>query len=146
MGEGLDPRSGLSERITRLEAQRNLAAGGFALIATFLVGGAVNVMLLTTRLDERYASEHAATASIRTQMEGLATSVSNIGRFDERLTALNASVVRIEAETQRLRESVDLLRADVLRNQNRRGGDHAALRVTLNPRVVARRIPRSNPL
>lgn len=140
------PSVGISDRVTRLEAQRNLATAIVGLLATGLIGGAVNVMLLTARLDERYASEHAASASIRAQVEALSSSVGNLGRFDERLTAMNASVTRIETETQRLRESVDQLRSDVLRSQTRHASHTATLLVRTNPVVIVRRSHRRNTL
>lgn len=143
MAESKEERS-ISERVTRLEAQRNLFAAIAGLSVVGLVGGAVNVTLLTTRLDERYAAEHAATASIRAQVETLSQSVGNLGRFDERLTAMNASVTRIETETQRVRESVDQLRSDVLRTQGRRIAEAPRAEATHN--AVSLRDSRRNSL
>lgn len=139
-------QSGIYERVSRLETQRNMVGAFAALLFVGLAGGAVKVMLLTERLDERYASEHAASASVRAQVEALSSSVGNLGRFDERLTAMNASVTRIETETQRLRESVDQLRSDVLRSQARHASQVATLSVRLNPAVLARRSHRRKSL
>ena len=106
-------------RLTRLETQRTLFGAAFGAVFLALVGGALNVMLLTTRLDERYASEHALNAQLRTQVEALANTVGSLGRFDERLTAINSSVARIDTEIPRLRETIDQLRAEVLRANRR---------------------------
>lgn len=136
----------ISERLTKLETQRTIAGLVAGALFTSVVGGAVHVMILTTRLDERYASEHAAVASMRTQVESLNATVGNLGRLDERLTSVSASVSRIETETQRLRESVDQLRSDVLRNQGRNVASNATLDVRLYPRAVVRRTDRRNSL
>lgn len=140
------PQSGIYERVSRLETQRNMVGAVAVVLFAGIAGGAIKVMLLTERLDERYASEHAASASIRAQVESLSSSVGNLGRFDERLTAMNASVTRIETETQRLRESVDQLRSDVLRSQARHASQVATLSVRMNPAVIVRRSHRRTSL
>ena len=112
-------RDTTTTRLTKLETQRTLFGVAFGAVFLSLVGGALNVMLLTTRLDERYASEHAINAQLRTQVEALANTVGSLGRFDGRLTAINSSVTRIDAEIPRLRETIDQLRAEILQNNRR---------------------------
>lgn len=116
---GEERKEDTTTRLTKLETQRTMFAAAFGSVFLAMVLGAINVALLTTRLDERYASEHALNAQLRTQVESLANTVGSLGRFDERLTAINSSVTRIDAEIPRLRETIDQLRADVLRSSRR---------------------------
>lgn len=144
--EGEETMDGPVEvRLTKLETQRTVVAGIAVALLASVVGGAAHVMILTTRLDERYASEHAAVASMRTQIESLNSTVVSLGRLDERMTAMSASVSRIEADMNRLRESVDQLRSDVLHNQRRAAAD-TRLHVRMYPRAIVRRSHRRNSL
>jgi hypothetical protein len=148
-GESDESTAGASDvgnRLTKLETQRGIVAAIAGTLLLSVLGGALHVMILTTRLDERYAAEHAAIASMHTQIESLNATVGSLGRFDERLTAMGASVARIETDMQRLRESVDQLRSDVLRNQSRHASQGATLDVRMYPRAIVRRSPRRNSL
>ena len=116
---GEERKEDTTTRLTKLETQRTMFAAAFGSVFLAMVLGAINVALLTTRLDERYASEHALNAQLRRQVESLANTVGSLGRYDERLTALTASVTRIDTEIPGLRETIDQLRADVLRSNRR---------------------------
>lgn len=95
-------------RVSRLETQRNGAVAMFFVFALFLVGGALNVDRLTTRLDERVSR-------LTQQIEVAATAVGRIDRMEERINSMSRAVDRIDAEIPRVRESLDALRSDISR-------------------------------
>ena len=113
-------------RVSRLETQRNGAVAMFFAFALFLVGGALNVDRLTTRLDERVSR-------LTQQIEVAATAVGRIDRMEERINSMSRAVDRIDAEIPRVRESLDALRSDISRARAhaapsaRHGTPHRAL-------------------
>lgn len=124
-------------RLSRLETQRNGAAAMFAMFALFLVGGALNVDRLTTRLDERVSR-------LTQQIEVAATAVGRIDRMEERINSMSRAVDRIDAEIPRVRESLDALRSDISRARAhastgaRSSAPHRALGMYRRPPATSR--------